>query len=198
MAVIPKILVFAGSLRAGAFSISTADAAMKELALQGAEVTRISLGDYPLPIMDQDLEREHGVPENAVKLARQFASHDALLIATPEYNGSFPPLLKNAIDWVSRVKADGNVRLRPLPGKLVAICSSSDGHFAGIRSASHLRAVLAHCQMDVIAPQVSVPNAAEAFAEDGSFSQERLRKGMERLCETLIGHARLLSARSDS
>ena len=58
MRIIPKILVFAGSLRSGAFSISTADVAMKELALQGAEVTRISLADYPLPIMDQDLEKE--------------------------------------------------------------------------------------------------------------------------------------------
>ena len=65
MPVIPKILVFAGSIRTGAFSGRTADAAMKELALQGADVTRISLADYPLPIMDQDLEKEKGVPENA-------------------------------------------------------------------------------------------------------------------------------------
>ena len=72
--------------------------------MQGAEVTRISLADYPLPIMDEDLESEKGVPENAVKLARLIAAHDALLIATPEYNGSIPPLLKNTIDWVSRVR----------------------------------------------------------------------------------------------
>jgi chromate reductase, NAD(P)H dehydrogenase (quinone) len=121
---IPRILVFAGSIRTGAFSGKTADIAQGELALQGAEVTRISLGDYPLPIMDQDLEREKGVPENAVKLARLFAAHDALLICTPEYNGSMPPLLKNVIDWVSRVKNDGGRPLRPYPGKVVAICSS--------------------------------------------------------------------------
>ncbi len=63
--------------------------------MQGAEVTRISLGDYPLPIMDEDLEKEKGVPENAMKLGRLIAAHDGLLIATPEYNGSLPPLLKN-------------------------------------------------------------------------------------------------------
>ena len=192
-----RILVFAGSIRTGAYSGRTADAAQRALVLQGAEVTRISLADYPLPIMDQDLEKAHGVPDNAVQLARQFVEHDALLIATPEYNGSIPPLLKNAIDWVSRVRRDGNTTLRPLPGKVVAICSSSDGHFAGIRSANHLRAVLAHCQMEVIAPQVSVPNAAEAFDEDGNFRQERLRKGMERLCRTLIEHAKLLSDRTE-
>ena len=75
--------------------------------MQGAEVTRISLGDYPLPIMDEDLEKEKGIPENAVKLGRLIAAHDGLLIATPEYNGSLPPLLKNSIDWVSRVRRDG-------------------------------------------------------------------------------------------
>ncbi|MER2535433.1 MAG: NAD(P)H-dependent oxidoreductase [Rhizobiaceae bacterium] len=198
MAVIPKILVFAGSIRTGSYSGRVADAAMKELVLQGADVTRISLADHPLPIMDQDLEKESGVPRNALALARFFAGHDAVLIATPEYNGSIPPLLKNAIDWVSRVRTDGNVALRPFPGKVVGICSSSDGHFAGIRSATHLRAVLSHIQMEVIAPQVSVPNAAEAFDEAGDFRDERLRKGMTRLCRTLIERAAMLSDRVEA
>jgi chromate reductase, NAD(P)H dehydrogenase (quinone) len=192
---IPRILVFAGSTRIGAYSGKTADIAQRELALQGAEVTRISLADYPLPIMNEDLEHEKGIPENAMKLARLFAAHDALLICTPEHNGSMPSLLKNTIDWVSRVSRDGGKPLRPYSGKLVAICSSSDGHFAGIRSATHLRAVLSHIQMDVISPQVSVPFGETAFDEDGNFREERLRKGMERLCRTLIEHARMLSAR---
>ncbi|MEO3997135.1 NAD(P)H-dependent oxidoreductase [Mesorhizobium sp. CAU 1732] len=193
----PKILVFAGSIRSGAYSGRNADAAQKELALQGAEVTRISLADYPLPIMDEDLEKEEGIPENAYKLARLFAAHDAILIATPEYNGSIPPLLKNTIDWVSRVSTDNGRPLRPYPGKVMAICSSSNGHFAGIRSAAHLRAVLAHMQVDVIAPQVSVPNSGEAFDENGDFREERLRKGMQRLCKTLIEHAWLMSDRGN-
>lgn len=192
----PKILLFAGSIRKGAYSGKVADCAQKELALQGAEVTRISLADYPLPIMDEDLEEEKGIPENAYKLARLMASNDAILICTPEYNGSMPPLLKNTIDWVSRISKDTNGKpLKPYPGKVVGICSSSNGHFAGIRSASHLRAVLAHIQMEVIAPQVSVPNGADAFDADGEFKDERLRKGMHRLSETLIRHARLLSSR---
>lgn len=192
----PKILLFAGSIRKGAYSGKVADCAQKELATQGAEVTRISLADYPLPIMDEDLEEEKGIPENAYKLARLMASNDAILICTPEYNGSMPPLLKNTIDWVSRISKDTNGKpLKPYPGKVVGICSSSNGHFAGIRSANHLRAVLSHIQMEVIAPQVSVPNGAEAFDEDGEFKDERLRKGMHRLCETLIRHARLLSPR---
>lgn len=191
----PKILVFAGSIRTGAYSGRTADIAQKELALQGAEVTRISLADYALPIMDQDLEAERGVPENALKLARLFVAHDGILIATPEYNGSMPPLLKNAIDWISRVHQDDGRPLRPLPGRVVAICSSSDGHFAGIRSASHLRQVLSHIQMEVIAPQLSVPYAAEAFDADGAFIAERLQKTMRKVCAALIERAWLLSGR---
>ena len=195
MPVIVKILVFAGSIRTGAYSGKTADVAARELALQGAEVTRISLADYPLPIMDQDLEVEKGVPDNAVKLARLIAAHDAVLIATPEYNGSLPPLLKNTIVWVSRVHKDGDKALRPYPGKIVGLCSSSNGHFAGIRCINHLRAVLSHIGMEVISPQCSVPNAGEAFDTDGNFKEERLRKGMTKLCRTLIEHAQLFSAR---
>ncbi|WEX08143.1 NAD(P)H-dependent oxidoreductase [Chelativorans sp. AA-79] len=193
----PRILVFAGSTRTGAYSGKTADAAMKELALQGADVTRISLADYPLPLMNQDLEREKGVPEDAVKLAHMIGAHDAVLIATPEYNASIPPLLKNTVDWVSRVKADAQGRpFRAFSGKLVALCSSSDGGYAGVRAINHLRAVLVHCQADVITPQCSVPRAQEAFDEKGDFREERLKKSMAKVCGTLIAHARLFASRA--
>lgn len=190
-----RILVFAGSVRTGAYSGRTADAAQKELAMQGAEVTRLSLADYPLPILDQDLEKERGVPENAVRLARQFSIHDGLLIATPEYNGSIPPLLKNAIDWVSRVRTDGGRPFHPMAGKPVALCSSSSGRFAGIRCIAHLRLVLVRCRMEVIVPECSVPTGSEAFADDGSLNDEGLRRSMETLAATLIERARLLSTR---
>ena len=195
MPVIPKILVFAGSLRIGAFSISTADAAMKELALQGADVSRMSLGDYPLPIMDQNLENERGVPENALKLARQIAAHDGMLIASPEYNASIPPLLKNALDWASRVRRDGARPFKPFDGKVAALCSSSNGNFAGARALYHLRAVLMHCHVEVITPQCSVSKASEAFDEDGQFKDEALRHRMEVVCRTLIERAAMMSTR---
>jgi NAD(P)H-dependent FMN reductase len=191
----PRILVFAGSIRTGAYSGRTADAAQRELALQGAEVTRLSLADYPMPILDQDLEKESGVPENALKLARQFAAHDGLLIATPEYNGSIPPLLKNAIDWVSRVRQDGGHPFQPMTGKPVALCSSSAGRFAGIRCIAHLRTVLVRCRMDVITPECSVPSGSEAFTEMGELKDESLRRSMETVAAALIERARLLSTR---
>ncbi|WP_367716844.1 NAD(P)H-dependent oxidoreductase [Nitratireductor sp. GISD-1A_MAKvit] len=191
----PRILVFAGSIRTGAYSGKTADAAMKELAQQGAEVTRISLADYPLPIMDEDLEKEKGVPENAFGIGRLIAAHDGVLIASPEYNASIPPLLKNTIDWVSRVsRIDGN-NVRPWSGKPVALCSSSDGNFAGIRGLYHLRAVLMNCRADIITPQCSVARAQDAFDADGNFRDDRTKGMMEATCRGLIERAKLMSTR---
>jgi len=190
-----RILVFPGSIRTGAFSARTADAAARELALQGALVTRISLSDYPMPILDQDLEKEKGVPEAALTLARMIMAHDGLLIASPEYNASIPPLLKNTIDWVSRVRRDVGRPVKPFEGKVAALCSSSDGHFAGIRGLYHLRAVLMNCGVDVVTPQCSVPRAMDAFDADGNFREERLRHQMERVVSTLIERAAMLSTR---
>ena len=93
---------------------------------------------------------------------------------------------------------DGGRPIAPYPGKVVGLCFSSEGYFAGIRSANHLRAVLSHIGMEVISPQVSVPRGGEAFDDDGNFKDERLRKGMAKLCATLIEHARLFSARMDA
>lgn len=192
-----RILVFAGSIRTGAYSGRTADAAMKELAEQGAEVTRISLGDYPLPIMDQDLEKEEGVPENAYRLGRLIAAHDGMLICSPEYNASIPPLLKNALDWVSRIRKDGGRPFKPFEGKVAGLCSSSDGAFAGARGLYHLRAVLMHCQVEIITPQCSIARASEAFDQDGEFKEEHSKKSMATVCRTLIERANMLSTRID-
>lgn len=194
---IPKILVFAGSVRSGAFSGRTADAAQKALALQGADVTRISLADYPLPIFDEDLEREEGIPENVMKLARMVGAHDGLLIATPEYNASLPPLLKNAIDWLSVVRHDGGRQLKPLAGKAAALCSSSKGQHAGVRAINHLRAVLVRCHVDIVTPECSVPNGGTAFDAAGGFADERLRHAMDIVAQALIERARMLSTRGD-
>src|SRR5690606_22912199 len=121
-------------------------------------------------------ERERGIPDNAMRLARHVAGHDGVLIATPEYNGSIPPLLKNALDWISRVRRDNGASFRPMDGKPVGLCSSSQGRFAGIRAANHLRAVLVRCRMEVVTPECAVPNGAEAFDAAGEFTDPNLQQ----------------------
>src|SRR5437762_9145134 len=99
-----KILVIPGSLRAGSLNARLAATAAYELAQAGAEVTRISLADFPLPIYDGDLQVKSGVPKNAINLKRMIGVHHGVLIVTPEYNSSVPPLVKNTIDWITRVQ----------------------------------------------------------------------------------------------
>src|SRR4051795_5379577 len=100
----PKILVVPGSLRTGSLNARLAAAAAYEFALAGAEVTRVSLADFPLPIYDGDLQSKSGVPKHAINLKRMMGAHHGVLLVSPEYNASVSPLLKNAIDWVSRVQ----------------------------------------------------------------------------------------------
>ena len=98
----PRILAFAASTRRESFNKKLVAVAAQGARQAGAEVTLIDLKDFPLPLFDQDLEAEQGMPENGKKLKKLFIDHDGLLIASPEYNSSFPAVLKNAIDWVSR------------------------------------------------------------------------------------------------
>lgn len=182
----PRILIFPGSNRTGAFSGKLADAGLRELLRLEAHVTRISLIDYPLPLMDEDLQRERGIPENAVKLARLFAAHDGVYITTPEYNGGLPPVLKNTLDWVSRISRDGERPLKPYAGKVAAIGSSSTGNFAGIRAISQLRALLAHIGVQVVSEQCSVADAQTAFNDMGELSDERTRVKLEASMRALV------------
>src|ERR1700688_1599522 len=98
-----KILVIPGSLRTGSLNAKLAATIAVEFVQAGAEITRISLADFPLPIYDGDLQSKSGVPKHAVNLKRMISAHHGVLIVTPEYNSSVPPLVKNTIDWVSRV-----------------------------------------------------------------------------------------------
>src|SRR6202043_907647 len=97
-----KILVIPGSLRTGSLNVRLAAAAAYQFAQAGADVTRISLADFPLPIYDGDLQSKSGVPKNALNLKRMIGAHHGVLVVTPEYNSSVPPLVKNTIDWVTR------------------------------------------------------------------------------------------------
>jgi chromate reductase, NAD(P)H dehydrogenase (quinone) len=189
----PRILVFAGSNRTGAYSGKLADCAATALAKAGSDVTRIALADFALPIMDEDLEKSHGIPDAAMRLGRMIAVHDGLLIASPEYNASIPPLLKNTIDWVSRISKDDGRPFKPFQGRVAALCSSSNGAFAGIRGLYHLRAVCMNVGLTVITEQCSVPNADEAFGDDGALKNARSQGALDKVAAALTGTCRALA-----
>jgi chromate reductase, NAD(P)H dehydrogenase (quinone) len=158
-----KILVIPGSLRTGSLNARLAAAAAHEFALAGVEVTRISLGDFPLPIYDGDLQTKSGVPKNAVNLKRMIAAHHGVLIVTPEYNSSVPPLVKNIIDWVSRVHDAHESRGQVFRERPFAIAAASEGRLGGIRALAALRLILSACRASVIPSQLALSFAGEAY-----------------------------------
>ncbi|MCR9137003.1 MAG: NAD(P)H-dependent oxidoreductase [Alphaproteobacteria bacterium] len=187
---IPKILVLPGSVKSNSVNVKLADAAQLKLAQMGADVTRVSLLDYPLPLVNEDLKSEKGIPANAMKLGRMIARHEGVFVASPEYNASIPPLLKNAIDWVSLISSDGDALLKPWQDRYIALGAASPGRLGGIRSLSHLRSVLVAVGAQVLSQQVSVSNARQAFETDGSVIDERTAGILERCCKSLVDHCR--------
>jgi chromate reductase len=158
-----KILVVPGSLRTGSLNAKLAAAAAQELVRAGADVTRISLGDFPLPIYDGDLQSKSGVPKHAVNLKRMIGAHHGVLIVTPEYNSSLPPLLKNAIDWVSRVQDAHETRGQVFRERAFAIAAASGGRLGGTRCLAALRLVLSACHATVIPDQLALSFADQAY-----------------------------------
>src|ERR1044071_9433813 len=123
---VPKILVFPGSIRTGSFNARLAALAAKELALAGAEGTRISLEDYPMPIYAGDGETKTGAPVHARSLKDMMAAHQGVFIASPEYNASVTPLLKNTIDWISRVRTRDEPPLAAFRRRVFALGGASN------------------------------------------------------------------------
>jgi chromate reductase, NAD(P)H dehydrogenase (quinone) len=158
-----KILVIPGSLRTGSLNARLAAAATYQFAQTGADVTRISLADFPLPIYDGDLQSKSGVPKNAINLKRLIGAHHGVLIVTPEYNSSVPALVKNTIDWVSRVQDPHETRGQVFRERAFAIAAASENRLGGTRSLGALRLILSACHAIVIPNQLALSFASDAY-----------------------------------
>ena len=184
----PRILAFSGSLRRDSFNqklVAVATAGAREA---GADVTVISLRDFPLPVFDQDLEETEGMPEAAKRLKQLFRDHHGLLIASPEYNSSITAALKNALDWISRAESDDEPPMVAYSGKSAVLCAASPGALGGLRGLVHLRAILGNIGVLVLPDQVAVSKAHEAFAPDGSLLDAKQAKRVRNLGAQLAKH----------
>jgi chromate reductase len=140
--------------------------------------------DLRLPLFDEDLEISEGFPESVVTLHAQIKAADAIVIATPEYNKALPGVLKNALDWVSRVPG---AAWRDKP---VAIMSAADGRAGGERSQFSLRLCLTPFRPRLISgPEVLVAQSRSAFDADGHLIDERYRKSLTELMNLLRSEA---------
>lgn len=186
-----RILAFAGSTRSASVNKQLIHAAAKiGNAMNDVTVTPIDLKDYPLPFYDGDLEEAEGLPGKAMELKLLIKEHDAILIASPEYNASLTAVLKNTIDWLSRPGGEND------PGpvlfeKPVGLLSASPGGLGGIRGLTQLRAVLQNVSAMVIPSQFCLGVAHEAFAEDGSLKDESAQQAVEGVVRQLARVASL-------
>ena len=170
-----RILAFGGSLRAASYNHQLAALAARGVRGAGAQVTLIRLRDYPLPIFDEDLESDKGMPENAATLKQLFDEHDGFLIASPEYNSSYTAALKNVIDWVSRATSDDEPPLKVFKGKTAAILAASPGGYGGSRSLDALRTLLENISVTVLKSQVTVAKVHEVMDDQGELKDSKLQ-----------------------
>jgi NAD(P)H-dependent FMN reductase len=181
----PRILAFAGSLRAGSLNRKLLAVAVAGARAAGAEVTPLDLREFALPLYDGDLEAAQGIPPAARALKDQFKAHQGLLIACPEYNSSVTGVLKNTLDWVSR--QDGaESGLVPYEGKVAALFSASPGPFGAVRSLEAVRGILMTLGCLVVPRRVAVSRAHEAFAEDGTMRDPKQVEGVHAVASELV------------
>lgn len=189
-----RVLVFAGSTRAGSWNRKLARVAAALAREAGAEVTHIELADYELPLYNADLEAR-GTPEASLRLKALFHAHDAFIVCSPEYNAGLPPLTKNTFDWVSSpvpghpLWADG---LRPFRGKAAGMLTASPGALGGVRSLAQLTALLFNLQCWLVPQPFSLARAHEAFDADGHLAQDAARSAVQRLVAQTVWAAQRL------
>lgn len=186
------LLVFAGSTRAQSWNRQLAGAVADIAAAEGAQVTRLELAEFDVPLYNADLEAQ-GTPPDVIRLKEIFHAHPAWLICSPEYNGSYTALLKNTIDWVSSpVKGDPlwSSGSKPFAGKVVGLLSASPGALGGLRSLSHLAPLLMNLQCWVAPRQFALARAHEAFDPDGQLSVEASRTQAHAVVEQVLWAAR--------
>lgn len=189
-----RLIVTAGSARRGSLNTKLAKAAASVARERGAEVTELDLRSLELPVYDGDVEAA-GMPAGALELRRLLATHDALLLSTPEYNAFATPLVINSFDWASRPPADGDLPagLGAMAGKVAGLMSASPGAFGGIRSLSATRSFLnATLGMLVVPTQFALSQAHQAFDDDGQLKDAKQRQAVENVVQAVLKTAAAL------
>lgn len=185
---IAKILAFAGSTRKESWNRKVLAVAAAGARDAGADVTLVNLADYPMPIYNADLHTEDGVPAAMLELRKLMMSANGLLIASPEYNTSITPLLKNTIDWLSQ-EVNGESGNAPFEGKIGGLMGASNGAFGTIRALPHVSYIFSNLGVFML-PVVAVPGVAKSFDEAGNMTNERTKKMLSglgaRLAQTIV------------
>ena len=177
-----KLLAFAGSGRRESLNLRLLTAAVASARTQGAEVTVLNLKADTLPLYDGDLEAL-GMPPKVIELKRLFAAHDGFLIASPEYNMFFSPLMKNTLDWLSRPAPAGVPD--PFAGKTAALLATSPGGFGGLRALPFLRLLLSKLGVLVNPADLAIGNGNMAFGAE-QLNDPKQQQALDKVVDDLI------------
>ncbi len=180
-----RVLVFGAAMRAGSTNARLASLVAGLIAETGATVDLAAMRDFDMPLYDGDLEAATGIPDGALALHGRVELADAVVISSPEYNASVPGVLKNAIDWVSRVQP------QPFKTKHALLLSASPSLIGGNRGLWALRVPLEHLGTRVYPDMFSLARAHEGFTDDGLLADARLQ---QRLAETVGAFLQLVEA----
>jgi len=181
-----RLLFFAGSARRDSWNKKLAKLGAEIAQANGLPSTFADLGDYPMPLYDGDLESAEGPPENALKLKHLLEQHQGVFIAAPEYNSSITPLLKNSLDWVSRIREEGEPALQVYKTRVFAIGGASPGPYGGVRALLTVRQILQVGLGALVLPgQVTVARASGAFEASGHLKDKAQQQRYKRLIENL-------------
>jgi NAD(P)H-dependent FMN reductase len=180
-----RVLVFSASLRVDSLNTRLANLATTAIERVGSSVDLASMRDFDAPSYDGDLETAAGLPAGAQEFRSRLEAADAFVIVSPEYNGSMPGLLKNAIDWVSRA------RPQPFNQHSGLLMSASPSMAGGNRGLWTLRVPLEHMGARIYPDMFSLAQAHTAFADDGKLADERLQG---RFDDTIAGFLDLVEA----
>jgi NAD(P)H-dependent FMN reductase len=181
-----RLLFFAGSTREGSYNKKLAKLAQHIATANGIEGVFVDLKDYPMPLYHGDLEANEGPPLKAQEFKALLTEYPGVFIATPEYNSSIPPLLKNTIDWVTRVRAKGETGLEVYKTRVFAVSGASPGYYGAMRSLLTLRQILeVGVGATVIPQQLALPRAGDAFEEDGSLKDKAQQTLLKDVVEKL-------------
>lgn len=183
-----KILAFAGSARKNSFNQKLVKIAAAGASECDAEVTVVDLAHFEMPLYSGDLEATQGMPEKARIFKQLLIEHNGLLIASPEYNSAFSPLLKNVIDWASRAESKDEPPLMAFTGKLAAIMATSPGALGGLRGLVFLRMLLANIGVMVLPNQKTVPYASKAFNDEGNLIEVADHQAVMNLGRELVSN----------
>lgn len=183
-----KLLAFAASLRKGSHNRRLIGLAAQVAREQGAEVELAEFRDFDMPLYDADLQA-HGFPGGTLRLAEAIGRADGILLSSPEYNYSLPGTLKNAIDWISRIKPT------PLNNRSALLFSASNGQFGGIRGLWQLRIPLEGCGVHVFPDMYALPWAEKMFGEDGRIVEAERQTRLETILARYLKTATALADR---